>query len=385
MNWHVHYRLLRPTVLSESEKDTLLEHNRRVRDEAVHSYDFDVALQPRSDDLVAFGRVELYYSDPDEADVRRLLDALTELHGLLPETTLEVWDDFDLVGWNGAVGGFDTMGACDVPSFELPRTSEGFLKLSSLSHDHRFVLHRQAATPLVVPAEGEQGTLVHLAKGPTFVVRPGRRREEARMAIWLNPSEHPSQLSALTLTFFDDQGQLLDHESHGLDVLLCRPTRITVTLSAPELLDLATQVEVEIRSEAVIALDLGRWAVKRQGRGLSLTPAEPLPASSWPLTLSLGGFEDDDCGARRWRMVGQLTLDRVPLRWSAELRLTLLDDQAQAIGSHVEYLDPDNAGRFGGWWFEELDEQAQAQALGVRLDLTATECCILGRWEVPSR
>ena len=385
MNWQIRFKATRPHLPDDKEKDDILSHVRHVRDDGLHDYEIYVAKEPCADQTVLFGRVEIYYSDPDDSEVKRLMEALTSLKKLLSGSSLVVWDDLDLIGWDGSHQRYDTMGQCDVPQFELPPAS-GFLRLSSLSYDHRFEpLRRQGAQRVGSEQPAEVEGPIILDEAPAFFVTPGHRREEARMVFWLKPTL-PLRVAEVVLAFSDNEGKLLDFEEHYLDLTLEKPTRVALVLSAPELLNLAHQVEIIVRTEATAAVPLGTWSIDAtSAAGLSFLPPDRPIISHWPLELSLGGFVDHDYGRRQWRLVGQLGLKGKLREARGEIRFYLHDDKGQIIGHYVETIDPLLESRFGGWWTESHDELRTAKTMAVQLQLTVTEEVQLGNWTVPGR
>ena len=149
MSWNVYFRVLRETPLEPDELDALARQSRAVH-RNLSDYDLVLAIQPDGDPTVAHGHAERYY-DPDDAEVRQLLDAITQLRGLLPDARVEVWDDFELIGWNKDTQAFDFMGQCDRPRFSLPPLSPSRRKVSDLPDDHEFGPEAWASRPIEVP------------------------------------------------------------------------------------------------------------------------------------------------------------------------------------------------------------------------------------------
>ncbi|MBT3224155.1 MAG: hypothetical protein HN348_34235, partial [Proteobacteria bacterium] len=224
--------------------------------------------------------------------------------------------------------------------------------------------------------------LIHLDEAPAFFVTPGTKQEEARIVFWLRP-ELPIKATEVVLTFSDKQGKLLDFEEHYLDLSLDQPTRVALELSSPELLNLANQVEVKVRVEALTTVSLGIWTVDGTANGLSFLPPDQPIVCPWPLELSLGGFVDTNCGRQQWRLVGQLALQGDLRDAQGELRFYLHDGDGKVVGHHVENVEPLLESCFGGWWTESHDEQRKATTLSIRLCLTATAEVPLGIWTVP--
>ena len=104
MGWTIYYFLERKdTPLTEGERGILDKHADKWKKHAWEHepYWLDVADEPRTDGLLAYGMVK----PPRDAgevhdDVTVLLEALTELRGLASGARLWVSDDYDLAGWD---------------------------------------------------------------------------------------------------------------------------------------------------------------------------------------------------------------------------------------------------------------------------------------------
>lgn len=381
MNWHVRYRLTRETPLDDGEKDALLGLVRQARD-SVHDFDLWVSKPTRADHVVCVGQLQMYYSGSDESDVRRLLEALTKLRSAVNGAELEVWDDYDLVGWSG--DRFDTLGQCDVPRFDLPVTDDSFTKLSSLNWDFRFQpMVRTAAKALHVP-DASSSQLVKVSTGPTFRSRPGERRQKALMSISVTPATEGLTLTGIQVGFFDKAGGLIDYEEHHLSMPCAGEVQITVELSAPDLLSMADHLEVQVTAEAKPRVALGAWTIHREGPALCFAPVDAPAPSDWPVSLTLGGFSDrgfDGTEDERWRLVGQVKLNREAQEATGELGFNLMKD-GTLISHHSEYVRQVDHSRFGGWWYSAHDEFERFDALDINLALEVTSLESLGRWSV---
>jgi hypothetical protein len=96
MSWNVYFRVVRNADPTPTELDALARHSRAIH-RSLRDYDLVLAVDGADDSVLAHGHVERYY-DPDDADVRLLLDALTQLRGVVSDAAVEVWDDYGLIG-----------------------------------------------------------------------------------------------------------------------------------------------------------------------------------------------------------------------------------------------------------------------------------------------
>lgn len=104
MGWTVHIQIVRDRPLSLAERKTLARHVRAFKlSGQSEGYGFLVAPPAAAGGVIAqrIGKLARSPDDAEDRDAARLYEALTALRTLLPETTLEVADDFRLVGWDG--------------------------------------------------------------------------------------------------------------------------------------------------------------------------------------------------------------------------------------------------------------------------------------------
>ena len=98
--------------------------------------------------------------------------------------------------------------------------------------------------------------------------------------------------------------------------------------------------------------------------------------------MTLGGFADPLGKLERWRLVGELALERNPQDATGLIRFAVLADDDSVLGHHEVYVRPTEQPRFGSWWHPGLDELKTATRLRVSVDLTLTTRDILGRYQV---
>lgn len=102
MGWTAYYYLQRESApLADDERLRLAEHlgswSRHPWE--CEPYELQLAPGPRADGLLAYGMIKLPMTAEHE-DAEALLDALTELRGLLEGTRLWASDDWELLGWD---------------------------------------------------------------------------------------------------------------------------------------------------------------------------------------------------------------------------------------------------------------------------------------------
>jgi hypothetical protein len=104
VGWTVHIQIVRDRPLSPAERKTLATHVRAFKlSRQSEGYDFSVAPPDGVGGVIApcTGKLARSADADEDRDAARLYEALTALRALLPDTTLEVADDFHLVGWDG--------------------------------------------------------------------------------------------------------------------------------------------------------------------------------------------------------------------------------------------------------------------------------------------
>lgn len=256
MSWNVYFRLVHETALPPQALDALARHSRAIH-RSLHDYDLVLAISEVDDSTVAHGQVERYY-DPDDADVRLLLDALTQLRSVVPAASVEVWDDYGLIGWNGATGRFDFMGQCDVERFTLPAPSDARRKVSDLPDDHEFSPTDWTTRPVSVPdtpVDTDAERTVLLPESPTFrVLSEGWRRRLSIQAWVHNPHGVLVDLQQLRVALRDADGRALDVLEAGihqpaaeLQFVRCRPQVSPGTLIEARQADLWLDYAYEVR------------------------------------------------------------------------------------------------------------------------------------------
>lgn len=218
MSWNVYYRVVRDTAATPAELDALARHSRAIH-RSLRDYDLVLSVDGVSDDVLAHGHAERYY-DPDDADVRLMLDALTQLRGVVPNATVEVWDDYGLIGWNGSTGRFDFMGQCDVERFVLPPPSEARRKVSDLPDDHEFSPSDWSSRPVPVaasPGDPVDAATIGLPEPPVFKVLSEGWRRRLSLHAWLhNPHGVLATLRSLRIALRDGDERLIDVLEAGI-------------------------------------------------------------------------------------------------------------------------------------------------------------------------
>jgi len=348
MSWNVYFRVVRDTPLEPGELDALARQSRAIH-RNLRDYDLILAVSQDGDPTVAHGHVERYY-DPDDAEVRQLLDAISQLRGLVPDATVEVWDDFELIGWNGATGCFDFMGQCDVPRFSLPSMSEARRKVSDLPEDHEFGPDAWATRPIEVPQTtvkpGEERTL-SLPEAPAFRVLADGWRRRLSMQCWLhNPHGVLAELHQLQLVLRDAEGTAVD----VLDMGVHQPVaELQYVRGRPELspgsLQHARQVDI---------LAEYSYEVRQPVARLSIEPLQPLLDDAWRLPVAVAAVPPEpgplpfDLRVRAWhghryegfvQLLVSLTPGFMPGDLSARLRMLLRDEAGMALGAAQERVE----------------------------------------------
>jgi hypothetical protein len=124
MGWAVYYALNRAAPLAEAERATLIAHAERWTSHPWQSEAYALHLLAmgearRDGDPLAWGWTKLP-SDPEHPDVERLLEALSELHGLIEGASVAVQDDLHSVGWTARGYALDWAGR--QPEVSLPES-----------------------------------------------------------------------------------------------------------------------------------------------------------------------------------------------------------------------------------------------------------------------
>ena len=289
MNWTVSYRLRRETPATPAELDALARHSRAIHS-SLHDYDLVIAVEAVDDDVIAHGQLERYY-DPDDNDVRLLLDALTQLRSVLPDGRVEVHDDYDLIGWNGTSARFDLMGHCDVPRFDLPSPSGSRRKVSDLPDDHEFSPPDWTARPVAVaPVARDDGADValHLPEAPVFKARSEGYWRQLSVQTWVhNPHGVLARLQRLRVVLRDAEGRALDVLDEGLHQLVAEVQFLSTRCAvSPGSLREAREAELWLEYDYEVRQLLAR---------LSTAPLQPRLDETYRLAASVTA-EDIETG-----------------------------------------------------------------------------------------
>ena len=139
MGWTVQIQIVRDRPLSLAERKTLAAHVRTFKlSRQSEGYGFSVAPPDASGGVIArcTGKLARSADTDEDRDAARLYEALTALRTLFLGATVEVADDFHLVGWNGerytliqnpdqelTLAPSDTSSWLPVPPRRAPRTA----------------------------------------------------------------------------------------------------------------------------------------------------------------------------------------------------------------------------------------------------------------------
>jgi len=393
MSWNVYFRVIRDRPLLPNELNELANHSRAAH-RRLHDFDLVLALKPDGDPTVAHGQVERYY-DPDDADVRFLLGALTRLRDVLPDATVEVWDDFELIGWNGSTAAFDFMGHCDVPRFTLPPPSDARRSVSDLPEEYEFGPDAWAARPVAVPPPSAPGedVLLTFPDPPTFRMQGDGWRRTLVVQGWVhNPHGVMVQLGCLQLVMRDADGRPVD----VLDVGLHQPAaELQFVTGRPEVspgsVTATRQVELRLDYRYDIAQPLARARLApivvpvddtyRQAIAIHPEPVEP---GSLPLITELRAWH----GHRHdgyLQVIVELTPGFQPGGLSARARLLCRDASGLAMGADEAHLTfPDGGGPAVASLTVELPRGRLEHVHSLEVDLTGSRdvCAHLGRWSL---
>ena len=394
MSWNVYFRVVRDTPLEPAELDSLARQSRAIH-RNLHDYDLVLSVAPDGDPTVAHGHVERYY-DPDDAEVRQLLDAISQLRGLLPDARVEVWDDFELIGWNGATGAFDFMGQCDGPRFSLPKMSEARRKVSDLPDDHEFGPDKWATRPIEAPKTalkpGEDRTL-SLSELPKFRVLAEGWQRRLSTQYWVhNPHGVLADLHQIQLILLDADGCAVD----VLDMGIHQPVaELQYVRGQPELspgcLQHARQVDI---------LAEYSYEVRQPMARLSIEPLQPLLDDAWRLPVAVTAAPTEpgplpfDLRVRAWhgqryggfvQLLISLTPCFVPGDLNASLRMLLRDETGMALGAaqqHVEF--PTDGSEAVVSLSVDIPRARMGHVRRVEVDMEATRRvrCRLGRYAI---
>lgn len=348
MSWNVYFRVLRETPLEPDELDALARQSRAVH-RNLSDYDLVLAIQPDGDPTVAHGHAERYY-DPDDAEVRQLLDAITQLRGLLPDARVEVWDDFELIGWNKDTQAFDFMGQCDRPRFSLPPLSPSRRKVSDLPDDHEFGPEAWASRPIEVSRPsiepGQDHTLT-LAEPPTFRVLADGWRRRLSLQCWVhNPHGVLANLRQLQLILRDAEGAAVDVMDMGMHQPIAELQYVNGRQElSPGCLQHARQVELLTEYSYEVRQPIARLRIAPLQPSLDETWRLPIPVEAQPLEPGALPFE---LGLRAWyghrydgfiQLLVSLTPRFLPGDLSANLRLLVRDESGMALGAAEEHME----------------------------------------------
>lgn len=107
MGYTIYYKVIREHALSADEQVALADHARAWRslEWEREMYALTVATNERRDGLIAEGYTKVGY-DLESTDAQQLLEALTELRGLLEQAVVYVRDDLELVAWDPGDGAY---------------------------------------------------------------------------------------------------------------------------------------------------------------------------------------------------------------------------------------------------------------------------------------
>jgi len=119
MGWSISYQLHRPEILSAAEVQQLKQHVQAHNDPPRdwESYDLQYAVAARPDNVIAWGCTKISFSD-NEMDRQRLIDALTILRTLFPQTQCFVACDFESIGWDTQNGCYSDVAGEPDPMIE---------------------------------------------------------------------------------------------------------------------------------------------------------------------------------------------------------------------------------------------------------------------------
>ena len=348
MSWNVYFRMVRDTPLEPEELDALARQSRAIH-RNLHDYDLVIAVTPDGDSTVAHGHVERYY-DPDDAEVRQLLDAISQLRGLVPNAKVEVWDDFELIGWNGSTGAFDFMGQCDVPRFSLPAMSASRRKVSDLPDDHEFGPDAWATRPIEVPRTplkpGQEQT-ISLPEPPSFRVLADGWRRRLSLQCWLhNPHGVLAELQQIELVLRDAAGAAVDVVNMGIHQPVAELQYVSGRQElSPGSLQHARQVDVVAEYSYEVRQPIAR---------LSIDPLQPPLDESWRLPVTVSAQElapgplPFELRLRAWhghqyegfvQLLVSMTPSFIPGDLSAHLRMLLRDEAGMALGAAEQRIE----------------------------------------------
>lgn len=396
MSWNVYFRVVRDRPLEPAELDTLARHSRNIH-RSLHDFDLVLATADDGDTTVAHGHAERYY-DPDDAELRKLLNAISQLRGMVEGATVEVWDDFELIGWSGDTQKFDFMGQSDVRRFPLPALSESRRRVSDLPDDHEFGPDAWTARPVLVPApdRGEGAPTLHMPEPPSFRVLADGWRRQLSVQGWLhNPHGVLAHVQGLTVVLRDDNAMAVD----VLDLPLHQPAaelqfvhgKLDVSpgsLGVARQADVTVDYRIEVRQPvARVALDPGVVPPLDEHYRLPLRGVSvPVAGGPLPLTVQVNAWH----GHRHRgfiQVLVELQPEFVPGDLSAQVRALCRDDTGLAMGAgevHVEF--PTDGSAVVGSISIDLPRSRIAHVRSIDLDLEATRTVRvrLGRYALGS-
>lgn len=347
MSWNVYYRLLRETPAEPAELDALARHSRQVH-KALHDYDLILSTEARTDQVLAHGHVERYY-DPDDADVRTLLDALTALRGIVDRATLEVWDDLELIGWSARSAAFDFMGQSDVQRFSPPSPGDSLVRVSDLSDDHEFGADAWAARPVTVPTQGptQAEAFLTFTEPPDFRIISDRYTRTLSVQGWLhNPHGVMVTLDDVQLIMRDGAGAAVDAIETGLhqlaaelQFLACRLEVAPGTTSAARFADIVLAYSYDA-AQPLFRATVPPFQTKRDERYRAPLPLEdaPVTAGALPLTTAVRAWHGHD-----YEGYVQVIIEVHPefdaTGVSARVRLLCQDEAGLALGAGEDRVE----------------------------------------------
>jgi|GEM_PF-5249385 len=345
MSWNVYFRATREAAAVPEELDALARHSRSIH-KRLHDYDLVLAISDVDDGVLAHGHVERYY-DPDDADVRLLLDALTQLRGIVEGATVEVWDDYGLIGWNGSTGRFDFMGQCDVGRFALPAPSDARRQVSDLPDDHEFSPAAWTTRPVPVPTtptSAENDHTITLPEPPVFrVLSEGWRRRLSVQAWFHNPHGVLADLGRLRIALRDRDGRPLDvldagiHQpSAELQFVRVRPSVSPGSLQDARQADLWLDYHYEVR-QPLARLSTGTMSPRLDDgyRVPVSTATDPVETGPLPVEVDARVFHGHQHDGFV-QVVLELTPQFRPGEMSGRVRLLVRDEAGMALGAAEE-------------------------------------------------
>lgn len=391
MNLEVLIRLLRDRPLAPEELDALCEHVRRRSDAfQLMGYDLHLATEPRSDGLVAMGRYSTWY-DPDEPEIRMLLEALTELRGVVAGATLEVWDSFELIGWDRSQDRFEMMGVSDVPPFDLPRADSTLTAISSLDSEHRFAAWTAVSEAEEAPAPSVEAVeLLTLVGQPEL--EPVRSAFDTRLSVrgWLQSGEVPAHVDSVQLRLHAESGALVALDRESLDQVVEGMHRMELSYDLrPATLEAAHTAELVAEVRTSRRLDLGARPI--QGMGTVVPGKPPLvlldlgePEVEPPLPCRISAQVDEDYESVLLVFV-ELWPAPGPQDRHAQLRVALCATDGSTLASDSAHVHLDGAGISAVARLRmstDMRAVLTASHLEISLEDTASQRVGLGRWSL---